>query len=87
MSQIKLTEQELKRIQDLNMDFNNAKMKIADNVLMQQNALKALEDLRTTFGVEERKLAETYGQDAIINLETGEVSKKEPELAEAEEVK
>jgi hypothetical protein len=87
MSQIKLTEQELKRIQDLNMDFNNAKMKIADNVLMQQNALKALEDLRTTFGVEERKLAEIYGQDAIINLETGEVSKKEPELVEAEEVK
>ncbi len=51
------------------------------------NALKALEDLRTTFGVEERKLAEIYGQDAIINLETGEVSKKEPELVEAEEVK
>ena len=87
MSQIKLTEQELKRIQDLNMDFNNAKMKIADNVLMQQNALKALEDLRTTFGVEERKLAEIYGQDAVITLETGEVSKKEPELVEAEEVK
>jgi hypothetical protein len=87
MSQIKLSEEELKRIQDLNHDFNKAKMEIADNVLRQQNALKQLEDLRITFGVEEKKLSETYGQDAIIDLATGNVTKKEPELVEAEEVK
>jgi len=87
MSEIKLSEDELKRIQDLNQDFNKAKMEIADNVLRQQNALKQLEDLRTTFGVEEKRLAETYGQDAIIDLATGNVTKKEPELVEAEEVK
>ena len=57
MSEIKLTEDELKRIQDLNQDFTKAKLEIADNVLRQQMNLKALEDLRVTFGVEEKKLA------------------------------
>ena len=60
MSEIKLTEDELKRIQDLNQDFTKAKLEIADNVLRQQMNLKALEDLRVTFGVEEKKLAEIY---------------------------
>ena len=42
MSEIKLTEDELKRIQDLNQDFTKAKLEIADNVLRQQMNLKAL---------------------------------------------
>tara|TARA_R110000782_G_scaffold54048_2_gene114498 strand:+ start:341 stop:607 length:267 start_codon:yes stop_codon:yes gene_type:complete len=88
MSQIKLTEEELKRIQDLNQDFTKAKLEIADNVLRQQQALKQLEDLRVTFGVEEKKLAETYGKDAIIDLATGNVTKKDDvEDAVVEEVK
>ena len=87
MSQIKLTEEELKRIQDLNQEFTKAKLEIADNVLRQQALLKQLDDLRAAFGVEEKKLSETYGQDAIIDLATGVVTKKEAEVVEAEEVK
>lgn len=87
MSQIKLTEEELKRIQDLNQEFTKAKLEIADNVLRQQASLKQLDDLRVAFGVEEKKLSETYGQDAIIDLATGVVTKKEAEVVEAEEVK
>jgi hypothetical protein len=87
MSQIKLTEEELKRIQDLNQEFTKAKLEIADNVLRQQALLKQLDDLRAAFGVEEKKLSETYGQDAIIDLATGVVTKKEAEEVEAEEVK
>jgi|TARA_R110001606_G_scaffold398675_1_gene578308 hypothetical protein len=87
MSQIKLTEEELKRIQDLNQEFTKAKLEIADNVLRQQASLKQLDDLRAAFGVEEKKLSETYGQDAIIDLATGVVTKKEAEVVEAEEVK
>ena len=86
MSEIKLTEDELKRIQDLNQDFTKAKLEIADNVLRQEMALKQLEDLRVTFGVEEKKLAETYGQDAVIDLATGIVTKK-PQAVEAEPIK
>jgi hypothetical protein len=86
MSEIKLTEDELKRIQDLNQDFTKAKLEIADNVLRQQMNLKALEDLRVTFGVEEKKLAEIYGQDAVIDLATGIVTKK-PQAVEAEPIK
>ena len=87
MRQIKLTEEELKRIQDLNQEFTKAKLEIADNVLRQQASLKQLDDLRAAFGVEEKKLSETYGQDAIIDLATGVVTKKEAEVVEAEEVK
>ena len=61
MSEIKLTEDELKKIQELNQDFTKAKLEIADNVLRQQMNLKALEDLRGAFGIEEKKLAEKYG--------------------------
>ena len=86
MSEIKLTEEELKRIQDLNQDFTKAKLEIADNVLRQQQALKQLEDHRVTFGVEEKKLAEIYGQDAVIDLATGIVTKK-PQAVEAEPIK
>lgn len=86
MSEIKLTEDELKKIQELNQDFTKAKLEIADNVLRQQMNLKALEDLRVTFGVEEKKLAEIYGQDAVIDLATGIVTKK-PQAVEAEPIK
>ena len=86
MSEIKLTEDELKKIQELNQDFTKAKLEIADNVLRQQQALKQLEDLRVTFGVEEKKLAEIYGQDAVIDLATGIVTKK-PQAVEAEPIK
>ena len=49
--------------------------------------MKQLEDLRITFGVEEKKLAETYGKDAIIDLATGNVTKKDADIEEAEVVK
>ena len=48
--------------------------------------LKALEDLRSAFGIEEKKLAEKYGQDAVIDLATGIVTKK-PQAVEAEPIK
>ena len=86
MSEIKLTEEELKKIQELNQDFTKAKLEIAYNVLRQQMSLKNLEDLRGAFGIEEKKLAETYGQDAVIDLATGIVTKKS-KAVEAELIK
>ena len=86
MSEIKFSEDELKKIQELNQDFTKAKLEIADNVLRQQMNLKALEDLRGAFGIEEKKLAEKYGQDAVIDLATGIVTKK-PQAVEAEPIK
>jgi|8_EtaG_2_1085327.scaffolds.fasta_scaffold461634_2 hypothetical protein len=88
MSEIKLTEEELKSIQHLNQEFTKTKLEIADNVLRQQASLQQLSDLRASFGVEEKKLAETYGKDAVIDLATGIVTQKDaPEEVEVEEVK
>ena len=82
MSEIKLTEEELKSIQHLNQEFTKTKLEIADNVLRQQGSLQQLNDLRASFGVEEKKLSETYGKDAIIDLSTGMVTTKEVEEVE-----
>ena len=85
MSEIKLTEDELKKIQELNQEFTKTKLEIADNVLRQDIAKDALNNLKSAFAVEEKKLAEKYGQDAVIDLATGIVTKK-PQEVEAEPI-
>jgi hypothetical protein len=41
-----------------------------------------VEELKSEFGLLERGLMDKYGQNAIINLETGEVKEKEKEKEE-----
>ena len=88
MSQIKLTEEELKRIQNLNQEFTKTKLDIADNVLRMFEGINSNDAIRKAFAVDEKALAEKYGKDAVIDIATGEVKKQE-ELAEVvpEEVK
>ena len=52
MSEIKLTEDELKKIQELNQEFTKTKLEIADNVLRQDLAKEALNNLKSAFAVE-----------------------------------
>lgn len=88
MSQIKLTEEELKRIQGLNQEFTKAKIDIADNVLRVLAQVENIGDLRKAFAVDEKSLAEKYGKDAVIDIMTGEVKQQEKvEEVETEEVK
>ena len=82
MSQIKLTEEELKRIQNLNQEFTKTKLDIADNVLRMFESINSIDSLRKAFAVDEKALAEKYGKDAVIDIATGEVKKQE----EVEEV-
>jgi len=74
MSQIKLTEEELKRIQNLNQEFTKTKLDIADNVLRMFEGINSIDSLRKAFAVDEK--------DAVIDIATGEVKKQE----EVEEV-
>jgi|TARA_R100001460_G_scaffold43006_1_gene79224 hypothetical protein len=85
MSQIKLTEEELKRIQNLNQDFTKAKLDIADNVLRILGLVDNISDLRKAFAVDEKALSEKYGENASIDIATGEV--KQVVKEEAEQVK
>tara|TARA_R100000654_G_scaffold27757_1_gene52085 strand:- start:1913 stop:2170 length:258 start_codon:yes stop_codon:yes gene_type:complete len=82
MSQIKLTEEELKRIQNLNQDFTKAKLDIADNVLRILGLVDNISDLRKAFAVDEKALSEKYGENASIDIATGEVKQVVKEEAE-----
>lgn len=77
MDNIKVTEEELKKIQDLNADFTKSKNALGDLELQKQNVLQHIDMLRKEFALNEKSLIEKYGEDAVINIQTGEVTKKE----------
>jgi len=77
MSKTILSQQELGKIQEMNNEFTKAKLAIGDLEMQKQNILKSIETLRTEFAKHEMELIETYGKDAVINVQTGEVTKKQ----------
>tara|TARA_R100001509_G_scaffold12934_2_gene6693 strand:- start:281 stop:529 length:249 start_codon:yes stop_codon:yes gene_type:complete len=77
MSKNKLTEEELKRIQGLNQDFTKTKIEIADNVLRILSLVENISDLRKAFALDEKSLAEKYGENAQIDIATGVVTQPE----------
>ncbi len=68
-----LEKQELKSIQDAQLNFNKSKMQLADNALQQQAIIKEIDEIKSNFAVLEQDLIKKYGQDSSINMETGEV--------------
>jgi len=77
MDNIKVTEEELKKIQDLNADFTKSKNALGDLELQKQNVFQHIDMLRKEFAINEKSLIEKYGDDAVINIQTGEVTKKQ----------
>jgi len=57
----KLTDNELSQIQELNSEFAKERMDVIQN----------------EFSKVEKKLMKKYGEDSVVNLKTGEVTKKE----------
>tara|TARA_R100000231_G_C5315743_1_gene161884 strand:+ start:53 stop:313 length:261 start_codon:yes stop_codon:yes gene_type:complete len=80
-----LTEEELKSIQDINQRFMNTKVAIADAVVSQTKMIDALDTIQAEFRDLEKGLTEKYGENATIDLRTGEV--KDPEPVEEKEEK
>lgn len=72
-----LTEEELKKIQEMNAEFNKAKISLGDAELQKQATLKHIEKIREGFATNELELIQKYGTDAVINIQTGEVTKKQ----------
>ena len=75
--QVMITQEELELIQGMNADFSKAKMGLGDLELQKQGLLKQIDELRLTFAKNEQMLIEKYGTDAVINIQTGEVTKKQ----------
>lgn len=72
-----IEQQELTTIQDMNTEFSKAKMALGDLELQKQNIIVHIETLKREFSAFEKGLITKYGEDAVINLQTGEVTKKE----------
>lgn len=74
---VMITKEELELIQNMNADFSKAKMGLGDLELQKQGLLKQIDELRLSFARNEQMLIEKYGADAVINIQTGEVTKKQ----------
>jgi len=71
-----VSQEELTIIQELNAEFNKAKMAIGDAELQKANIIRHIEELKAQFTAHEKLLVEKYGADAVINIQTGEVTHK-----------
>lgn len=77
MENVQVTQEELVKIQQLNSEFNKAKMAIGDVELQKLNIVRHIEELKAEFSAHEKSLIEKYGADAVINIQTGEVTQNE----------
>jgi hypothetical protein len=69
-------QEELDKIQAMNNEFAKAKMALGELELNKQGILGQINAMRQEFSEYERILISKYGQDSVINLQTGEVTKK-----------
>jgi hypothetical protein len=69
-------QEELDKIQAMNAEFAKAKMALGELELNKQGILGQINAMRQEFSEYERILISKYGQDSVINLQTGEVTKK-----------
>lgn len=76
MANEQVTQEELTKIQELNSEFNKAKMAIGDVELQKLQIINHIEGLKIQFLAHEKELIEKYGADAVINIQTGEVTHK-----------
>lgn len=77
MEKKQLTNEELSKIQEMNNEFTKAKMALGDLEIQKGNILKGIELLKADFAQQELLLINKYGEDAVINVQTGEVTKKQ----------
>jgi hypothetical protein len=69
-------QEELEKIQGMNNDFTKAKIALGELELNKQGILNQINAMRQEFYDYEKMLISKYGQDSVINLQTGEVTKK-----------
>jgi hypothetical protein len=74
-----LTEEELKKVQELNQKFLQTKIEIADAFVALVKKVPNLDGIQTQFGELEKELISVYGENAVIDLRTGKVTEPEKE--------
>ena len=75
-TELKLTEQELTDLQKANEQLTKFKLAIGELELQKNGLLSQVNKLQIEFSQMEDHLVEKYGKDSMINLKTGDVTKK-----------
>lgn len=75
----KITEQELKSIQEINEKFVKLKAQIGEVSIQKHILLHQADMIREEFMNIEKGLIQHYGENTVINLQTGEIKEKESE--------
>jgi len=75
----KVEKQELENLQELNSNFIKLKTQLGDLELQKQLILEQVSIIKNKFAQTEKELIEKYGGSAVINLQSGEITEKEPE--------
>ena len=73
----KLEEQELKSLQELNTRYGKIKIILGEMELKKADVIEEVKGIKHLFVIEEKKLIEKYGADTVVNLQSGEITKKE----------
>ncbi len=73
----KVTSEELKDLQALNTQFQTLKMQLGEVELHKHSIVSDIDKLKVQFNTLEQGLISKYGKDTVVNIQTGELTKKE----------
>jgi uncharacterized protein with gpF-like domain len=76
-TEIYLTQEELEKIKAINSRLAKAKMAIADIEIEKSQILREIDSMYFEISSHEKSLIEKYGEDMVVNIQTGQVTKKE----------
>lgn len=74
-----LLKEELELLQQMSKDYTNAKNTLGDLELRKHDILADIDAIRKVSAENEKKLISKYGADSVINIQTGEITKKKQE--------
>lgn len=74
-----LLKEELELLQQMSKDYTNAKNALGDLELKKHDILNDIDAIRKVSAENEKKLISKYGVDSVINIQTGEITKKKQE--------
>ena len=72
-----LTPEELSELQKNYGHVQGLKMRIGDTELQKQNLIQQVNQMAAILNQIEKKMVEKYGEDAIINIESGRITYKD----------
>ena len=74
-----LEKKELQNLQELNSNFVKLKTQLGDLELQKQLIIEQVSFIKADFADLEKSLIKKYGENSVINLQSGEITEKEPE--------